>query len=191
MSTCRIIPCLDIREGRVVKGVQFVGLRDAGDPVELARWYDSEGADELVFLNITASYERRTPVFELASRVAEQVFIPFTVGGGIRTLADIRSILQAGADKISLNTVAVENPTLISEAAERFGIQCVVVAIDARWNGAYYEVYTHGGAHPNRQKCHRVGANGRSAWRRRNLVDQYGSRRHSAWLRTHLDTPSR
>jgi len=133
----------------------------------------------------------RTPVFELASRVAEQVFIPFTVGGGIRTLADIRSILQAGADKISLNTVAVENPTLISEAAERFGIQCVVVAIDARWNGAYYEVYTHGGAHPNRQKCHRVGANGRSAWRRRNLVDQYGSRRHSAWLRTHLDTPSR
>ncbi|MER3402104.1 MAG: imidazole glycerol phosphate synthase subunit HisF [Armatimonadota bacterium] len=148
MSTCRIIPCLDIREGRVVKGVQFVGLRDAGDPVELARWYDSEGADELVFLNITASYERRTPVFELASRVAEQVFIPFTVGGGIRTLADIRSILQAGADKISLNTVAVENPTLISEAAERFGIQCVVVAIDARWNGAYYEVYTHGGRTP-------------------------------------------
>lgn len=148
MSPCRIIPCLDIREGRVVKGVQFVGLRDAGDPVELARWYDSEGADELVFLDITASHERRAPVFELASRVAEQVFIPFTVGGGIRTLADIRAILQAGADKISLNTVALENPTLITEAAERFGSQCVVVAIDARWNGTYYEVYTHGGRTP-------------------------------------------
>ncbi len=148
MTTRRIIPCLDIQNGRVVKGVRFVGLRDAGDPVELARFYDSEGADELVFLDITASHERRAPVFELASRVAEQVFIPFTVGGGIRSLQDIRAILQAGADKVSLNTVAVENPTLITEAAERFGSQCVVVAIDARWNGVFYEVCIHGGRTP-------------------------------------------
>jgi len=147
-ETRRIIPCLDIQNGRVVKGVQFVGLRDAGDPVELARLYDREGADELVFLDITASYERRAPVFELAARVAEQVFIPFTVGGGIRTLDDIRAILHAGADKVSLNTIAVQNPDLIRAAAEQFGSQCVVVAIDARWNGAYYEVYTHGGRTP-------------------------------------------
>lgn len=148
MSTRRIIPCLDVKNGRVVKGVQFVGLRDAGDPVALAQWYDSEGADELVFLDITASHERRAPVFELARCVAEQVFIPFTVGGGIRTLEDIRVILQAGADKVSLNTVAVENPILITQASERFGAQCVVIAIDARWNGDYYEVYTHGGRTP-------------------------------------------
>lgn len=147
-ETRRIIPCLDIKNGRVVKGVQFVGLRDAGDPVELARLYDQEGADELVFLDITASHERRAPVFELAARVAEQVFIPFTVGGGIRTLEDIRAVLHAGADKISLNTVAVETPTLITQAAEQFGSQCVVVAIDARWNGEFYEVYTHGGRTP-------------------------------------------
>ncbi|MFQ3611732.1 MAG: imidazole glycerol phosphate synthase subunit HisF [Fimbriimonadales bacterium] len=147
-GTKRIIPCLDIKNGRVVKGVQFVGLRDAGDPVELGRLYDAQGADELVFLDITASHERRAPVFELASRVAEQVFIPFTVGGGIRTVDDIRAILQAGADKVSLNTVAVEQPELISQSAERFGSQCIVVAIDARWNGTYYEVYTHGGRTP-------------------------------------------
>ncbi|MCS6919495.1 MAG: imidazole glycerol phosphate synthase subunit HisF [Fimbriimonadales bacterium] len=147
-ETRRIIPCLDIQNGRVVKGVQFVGLRDAGDPVALASLYDREGADELVFLDITASHERRAPVFELAARVAEQVFIPFTVGGGIRTIDDIRAILHAGADKVSLNTVAVENPTLITEAAEQFGSQCVVVAIDARWNGEFYEVYTHGGRTP-------------------------------------------
>lgn len=147
-ETRRIIPCLDVQNGRVVKGVQFVGLRDAGDPIALAQLYDREGADELVFLDITASHERRAPVFELAARVAEQVFIPFTVGGGIRTLEDIRAILQAGADKVSLNTIAVQRPILISEAAERFGSQCVVVAIDARWNGAFYEVYIHGGRTP-------------------------------------------
>lgn len=147
-ETRRIIPCLDIKNGRVVKGVQFVGLRDAGDPVELARLYDREGADELVFLDITASHERRAPVFELAARVAEEVFIPFTVGGGIRAIDDIRAILHAGADKVSLNTVAVENPALITQAAEQFGSQCVVVAIDARWNGSFYEVYTHGGRTP-------------------------------------------
>ncbi|MEN3000912.1 MAG: imidazole glycerol phosphate synthase subunit HisF [Armatimonadota bacterium] len=145
MVAKRIIPCLDVRNGRVVKGVNFVNLRDAGDPVELAALYDREGADELVFLDITASHERRAPLFELAARVAEQVFIPFTVGGGIRTLEDIRAILKAGADKVSLNTIAVENPALITEAAERFGSQCIVIAIDARWDGTRYEVYTHGG----------------------------------------------
>ncbi|MCX7993951.1 MAG: imidazole glycerol phosphate synthase subunit HisF [Fimbriimonadales bacterium] len=147
-ETRRIIPCLDVKNGRVVKGVQFVGLRDAGDPVELASLYDREGADELVFLDITASHERRAPVFELAAQVAERVFIPFTVGGGIRTIEDIRAILHAGADKVSLNTVAVEHPELITHAAEQFGSQCVVIAIDARWNGTFYEVYTRGGRTP-------------------------------------------
>ncbi len=146
--TKRIIPCLDVQNGRVVKGVRFVQLRDAGDPVQLARWYDEEGADELVFLDITASHERRALVLELAQRVAEQVFIPFTVGGGIGSVEEVRAILQAGADKVSLNTQAVRQPTLITEVAERFGSQCVVVAIDARWNGQFYEVYTHGGRQP-------------------------------------------
>jgi cyclase len=132
MTSIRLIPCLDIKDGRVVKGVHFVGLRDAGDPVELAKFYDAEGADELVFLDITATHEERAPVIKLAERVAEQVFIPFTVGGGIRTLDDIRGALLAGADKVSLNTAAIQNPNLISEAALRFGSQCVVVAIDAR-----------------------------------------------------------
>jgi len=132
MTSVRLIPCLDIKDGRVVKGVNFVGLRDAGDPVELAKFYDSEGADELVFLDITASHEDRAPVIRLAERVAEQVFIPFTVGGGIRTVEDIRLALLAGADKVSLNTAAIQRPELISEAASKFGSQCVVVAIDAR-----------------------------------------------------------
>lgn len=129
----------------MVKGVQFENLRDAGDPVELAAYYNQEGADELVFLDITASHERRQTTAELAARVAEQVFIPFTVGGGIRSLEEIRAILKAGADKISLNTPAVQNPELITQAAETFGSQCVVVAIDARSMGDRWEVYTHGG----------------------------------------------
>lgn len=148
MLAKRIIPCLDIKNGRVVKGVRFVQLRDAGDPVELGAFYDQEGADELVFLDITASHERRGTTAELAARVAEQVFIPFTVGGGVRTVDDFRVILKSGADKISINTVAVENPTLISEAAERFGSQCVVVAIDAKQADGMWEVYTHGGRTP-------------------------------------------
>lgn len=128
-----------------MKGVQFENLRDAGDPVELAAYYNQEGADELVFLDITASHERRQTTAELAARVAEQVFIPFTVGGGIRSIDEIRAILKAGADKISLNTPAVQNPELITQAAETFGSQCVVVAIDARSMGDRWEVYTHGG----------------------------------------------
>lgn len=154
MLVKRIIPCLDVKDGRVVKGVNFVNLRDAGDPVELGALYDAQGADELVFLDITASHEQRDIVAEMAARVAEQVFIPFTVGGGIRTAEDFRRILKAGADKISINTAAVQNPDLIREASERFGRQCVVVAIDPRRTGTKpdgtprWEVYTHGGRQP-------------------------------------------
>lgn len=142
-----MIPCLDVKDGRVVKGVNFVGLRDAGDPVELAKFYGQEGADELVFLDITASSDSRAPVIELAERVAEQVFIPFTVGGGIRSVEAIRDALHAGADKVSLNTAAIHDPSLIQRGAESFGAQCIVVAIDARRNpdGRSWQVYTHGG----------------------------------------------
>ncbi|MEW5921852.1 MAG: imidazole glycerol phosphate synthase subunit HisF [Bacillota bacterium] len=147
MLAKRIIPCLDVKEGRVVKGVQFVDLKDAGDPVEFAGFYNKEGADELVFLDITASYEQRETMIEVARRTAKEVFIPFTVGGGIGAIEQIRNILHAGADKISLNTAAVENPELIREGARIFGSQCIVVAIDARWNEQIqdWEVYTHGG----------------------------------------------
>lgn len=136
MLTKRIIPCLDVHDGRVVKGVKFVDLRDAGDPVELAAAYDQEEADELVFLDITASHEARETMVEVARRTAEQVFIPFTIGGGIRTLEDIRRLLAAGADKISLNTAAIKNPDLIREASLRFGSQCIVIAIDAKAVGS-------------------------------------------------------
>jgi imidazole glycerol-phosphate synthase subunit HisF len=147
VSSVRLIPCLDIKDGRVVKGVNFVALRDAGDPVELARFYGDEGADELVFLDITASHEGRAPVIALAERVAEEVFIPFTVGGGLRSVEDIRLALLAGADKVSLNTAAIENPGLIVEASGKFGSQCVVVAIDARRRVGQpgWEVFVHGG----------------------------------------------
>jgi cyclase len=148
MRSVRLMPCLDIKDGRVVKGVNFVGLRDAGDPVELAKFYGNEGADELVFLDITASHEERAPVVELAARVAEQVFIPYTVGGGLRTVQDIREALLAGADKVSLNSAALNDPELISRGAEQFGAQCMVVAIDARRKGDAWEVYSHGGRHP-------------------------------------------
>ncbi len=148
MRSVRVIPCLDVSGGRVVKGVNFVGLRDAGDAVELAHHYDHEGADELVFLDIGASHEERQTVVDLADRVGNQVFIPFTVGGGLRSVEDIRLALLAGADKVSLNSAAVARPQLISEAAERFGSQCVVLAIDARKSGDAWEVYTHGGRRP-------------------------------------------
>ncbi|MHB1462807.1 MAG: imidazole glycerol phosphate synthase subunit HisF [Armatimonadota bacterium] len=154
MLAKRVIPCLDVKNGRVVKGVNFVNLRDAGDPVELGAEYDRQGADELVFLDITASHEQRDIVVAMAARVAEQVFIPFTVGGGIRTVEDFRQVLKAGADKISINTAAVTTPHLISEAAERFGSQCVVVAIDPKRVGTkpdgtpLWEVFTHGGRTP-------------------------------------------
>jgi len=144
----RIIPCLDVHAGRVVKGVQFVNLRDAGDPVEQAQVYDRERADELVFLDITASHEGRDIMLNVVRRVADNVFIPFTVGGGIRTPADMRAILRAGADKIAINTAAIENPEVITEGAERFGTQCIVVAIDAKRENGRWQVYTHGGRQP-------------------------------------------
>lgn len=147
MFTKRIIPCLDVHNGRVVKGVNFVNLRDAGDPVEIAAAYDQAGADELVFLDITASSDARATVVDMVRRVAETVFIPFTVGGGIRTVGDFRMLLREGADKISVNSAAIQNPELIREAAEKFGRQCVVVAIDARRrpDGSGWNVYKNGG----------------------------------------------
>ncbi|MBI2866946.1 MAG: imidazole glycerol phosphate synthase subunit HisF [Chloroflexi bacterium] len=164
MLTKRIIPCLDVDAGRVVKGVSFVNLRDAGDPVELAAFYDREGADELVFLDITASAEQRKTMVEVVERVSERVFIPFTVGGGVRAIEDVRRMLEAGADKVAVNTAALLNPPLITEAAQKFGSQCIVVAIDAKrlqgappaedkgvpslHPGSRWEVYTHGGRRP-------------------------------------------
>ena len=149
MLAKRIIPCLDVNKGRVVKGVNFVNLRDAGDPVELAARYDKEGADELIFLDITASNEERNIIYDVVKRTAEEVFIPFTVGGGIRTVDDIRMILAAGADKVSLNTAAVKDESLVETAAKRFGSQCIVVAVDARFVGDdKWEVYINGGRTP-------------------------------------------
>jgi imidazole glycerol-phosphate synthase subunit HisF len=148
MLAKRIIPCLDVKDGRVVKGVQFVDLRDAGDPVEAAIAYDRQGADELVFLDITASHENRNIMLDVVARTAEGIYMPLTVGGGIRSIEDVRGLLRAGADKVSLNTAALERPALIREAAERFGSQCIVVAIDARASGQGWEVYTHGGRRP-------------------------------------------
>ena len=147
MFTKRIIPCLDVNNGRVVKGVNFVNLRDAGDPVEIAAAYDRAGADELVFLDITASSDNRRTVVDMVRKVAETVFIPFTVGGGIRTVEDFRMLLREGADKISINSSAIDNPRLISDAADKFGRQCVVVAIDARRraDGKGWNIYKHGG----------------------------------------------
>src|SRR3989338_11259585 len=148
MLAKRIIPCLDVKEGKVVKGVHFVNLKDAGDPVELAKVYNEQGADELVFLDITASHEERKIMIDVVKQVAKEVFIPFTVGGGIKTIEDIRDILNAGADKVSINTAVVEDPSLIKRASEKFGSQCIVLAIDAKSNDKMkngFEVYTYGG----------------------------------------------
>jgi cyclase len=149
MLKARVIPCLDVKDGRVVKGVNFVDLRDAGDPVEQARVYDAAGADELCFLDITASHEDRDTIYEVVSGTAEQCFMPLTVGGGVRTTDDIRKLLLAGADKVSINTAAVHRPEFVAEASERFGAQCIVVAIDAKSVGAgRWEIFTHGGREP-------------------------------------------
>ncbi len=148
MLAKRIIPCLDVDKGRVVKGVRFLNLVDAGDPVEVAKVYEEQGADELVFLDITASAEDRKITLEVVKRVAEEVFMPFTVGGGISSLEDMRRLLEAGADKVSINTSAVKNPQLIYEGAKKFGSQCIVVAIDAKRKGNSWEVYIHGGRTP-------------------------------------------
>ena len=150
MLAKRIIPCLDVKDGRVVKGTNFVNLKDAGDPVEIASLYDKEGADELTFLDITASHEKRDIILDVVRKTAEQVFIPFTVGGGIRNIEDIRRLLNAGADKVSINTAAVKNPEFVTEASRRFGRQCMVVAIDVKQvpNNAKWEVYINGGRTP-------------------------------------------
>jgi len=149
----RIIPCLDVDDGRVVKGVNFVGIRDAGDPVEIARRYNEQGADEITFLDITASHEGRDTTIKTVERIAREVFIPLTVGGGVRSLADIRSLLSAGADKVSINTAAIKDPELVRSAAQRFGAQCIVVAMDVKRVSSAdedprYELFTHGGRHP-------------------------------------------
>jgi cyclase len=141
----RIIPCLDVTNGRVVKGINFVGLRDAGDPIEISRRYDEQGADELTFLDITASSDNRDLILHIVEEVAAQVFIPLTVGGGVRKVEDVRRLLNAGADKVSINTSAVQNPQLVADAADRYGSQCIVVAIDAKQVGQEWEVFTHGG----------------------------------------------
>ena len=149
MLKARIIPCLDVKDGRTVKGVNFVDLIDAGDPVEQAKFYDSQGADELTFLDITASQENRDTIFDVVNRTAEQCFMPLTVGGGIRQVEDIRKMLLAGADKVSINTAAVHRPEFVGEAAEKFGSQCIVVAIDAKSTGpGKWEIFTHGGREP-------------------------------------------
>ena len=148
MLAKRIIPCLDVTNGRVVKGVNFVDLIDAGDPVEIAKKYNDQGADELTFLDITASSDNRGLILGIIERVAEQVFIPLTVGGGVRAVNDVRRLLNAGADKVSINTAAINNPSLVSNTADRFGSQCIVVAIDAKKTGKDWEIYTHGGRNP-------------------------------------------
>lgn len=147
----RIIPCLDIKEGRVVKGVNFVNLIDAGDPVEVAKHYSECGADEVVFLDITASSDKRDIILDVVRKTADVVFIPLTVGGGIRSISDISKILNAGADKVSINSSAVLNPELINEGSQKYGNQCIVVAIDAKWNGTFYEVYINGGRTPTKK----------------------------------------
>lgn len=149
MLSKRIIPCLDVKDGRVVKGVNFVNLRDAGDPVEIAKQYSREGADEITFLDITASHEGRNIMIDVVEKTANEVFVPLTVGGGVRTLEDVRNLLLAGADKVAINTAAVNNPEFVKEASDKFGSQCIVVAIDARSNGdSSWEVFTHGGRKP-------------------------------------------
>jgi cyclase len=165
VRSVRVIPCLDVDAGRVVKGVNFVDLRDAGDPVELAARYDAEGADEVVFLDITASSSARDTIVDVATRTAEQCFIPFTVGGGIRGVEDARRLLRAGADKVSVNTAAVSRPQVVTELSDEFGAQCVVVAIDARRAPGGFEVFTHGGRKPTgldaiswAAECQRLGA---------------------------------
>lgn len=149
MVSKRIIPCLDVKDGRVVKGVRFVNLRDAGDPVEVAKKYSEEGADEITFLDITASHEKRKTMIDVVERTASEVFVPLTVGGGLRTVEDVRELLLAGADKVTINTAAITDPDFVRRASDRFGSQCIVVAIDARRkNGGGWEVFTHGGRNP-------------------------------------------
>ncbi len=193
----RIIPCLDVKDGRVVKGVNFVDLIDAGDPVEAAKAYDAAGADELCFLDITASSDNRDTIFDVVARTAEQCFMPVTVGGGVRAVADIRKLLLCGADKVSINTAAVNNPDFVAEAADKFGNQCIVVSIDAkkvsrpsakrhRW-----EIFTHGGRKPTGIDAVEFAAEDGRARRRRIAGDLDGPRRHQERLRPRADPRDR
>ena len=179
----RVIPCLDVDAGRVVKGTNFVDIRDAGDPVELAARYDAEGADELVFLDITATSDKRDTVVELARRTADDVFIPFTIGGGIRSVADAQAVLDAGADKVSVNSAAVARPELIDELADVFGAQCVVLAIDAKRRRGGWEVYVAGGRTPTGRDAVSLGARGRRARGGGDPAHVDGPRRHQGRLR--------
>ena len=184
----RVIPCLDVDAGRVVKGTRFIDIRDAGDPVELAAFYDRAGADELVFLDITATHERRETIVELARRTADDVFIPFTIGGGIRSVADAQAVLDAGADKVAVNSAAVARPDLLDELAAEFGAQCVVLAIDAkaREDGSW-GVYVSGGRTATAHDAVELGARGGRARRRRDPAHQHGPRRHDRGLRPRAD----
>ncbi len=186
MLAKRIIPCLDVKDGRVVKGINFLNLRDAGDPVEQAVIYDHAGADELTLLDITASHEGRATLLDVVRRVADAIFIPFCVGGGIGTVEDIRATLLAGADKISLNSRAVKEPTLIVQGAEQFGSQCIVVAIDARWNNDQWEVVINGGRIFTGLEVITWAAQSKRR-RGRNSADVHGCRRHARWLSTGFD----
>ena len=190
MFTKRIIPCLDVKNGRVVKGVNFVDLKDAGDPVEIAKAYDKAGADEVVFLDITASSDQRGTVIDMVRKVAANVFIPFTVGGGIRTVDDFKMLLREGADKISINSSAINNPQLIGDAAQKFGSQCVVVAIDAkkRADGSGWNVYKNGGRIDTGR---RVGEKSREPRSRRNSAHQHGLRRNKGGIRYRADKNDR
>ena len=188
MQLKRVIPCLDVDAGRVVKGTRFVDIRDAGDPVELAAFYDRGGADELVFLDITATHEKRDTIVELARRTADDVFVPFTIGGGIRSVADAQAVLDAGADKVSVNSAAVARPELLDELAARFGAQCVVLAIDAKARPRRRLGRARARrAHRDRPRRRRVGARGRRARRRRDPADEHGPRRHERGLRPRAD----
>ena len=179
----RVIPCMDVDAGRVVKGTRFIDIRDAGDPVELAAFYDGEGADELVFLDITATSDKRATVVELARRAADEVFVPFTIGGGVRAVADAQAVLDAGADKVSVNSAAVARPELVGELADVFGAQCVVLAIDARARAGGWEVVVAGRPDADRPRRARLGARGRRARGGRDPADLDGPRRHEGRLR--------
>lgn len=193
MFTKRIIPCLDVKNGRVVKGVNFVDLKDAGDPVEIAKAYDKAGADEVVFLDITASSDQRGTVIDMVRKVAANVFIPFTVGGGIRTVDDFKMLLREGADKISINSSAINNPQLIGDAAQKFGSQCVVVAIDAkkRADGSGWNIYKKRRPDRCRHRRRRVGEKSREPRSRRNSAHQHGLRRNKGGIRYRADKNDR
>ena len=189
MLKIRIIPCLDVKDGRVVKGVNFVDLTDAGDPVEAAAAYDAAGADELCFLDITASHENRDTIFDIVERTAERCFMPLTVGGGVRTIDDIRKLLQAGADKVSINTAAVHRRQFVAEGADKFGAQCIVVAIDAKrvsqpGEPPRWEIFTHGGRKPTGLEAIAYAREVVRAWRRRDPAHLHGPRRHQGRLRS-------